>query len=255
MTDPGADAAPTRAVAAFDFDGTLVERDSLIPFLQRVCGTPAVMRALAVEAPRLARLAAGGGGDRDLLKARLFGRLLAGRRVADLDRVVSDYAEHVTARRVRSDMLEVVDWHRREGHELVIVSASPELYLVPIGRLLDFDAVLGTRLEVDDDGRLTGRLTGRNVRGAEKVTRLRAHLGEGPLRLWAYGDSAGDRELLALADVATRVTRSRLPRPQPPPGPVTNGGGGPAPTSPEAPPASPTTRPSPPRGREPGSAV
>jgi phosphatidylglycerophosphatase C len=247
----GADPLPVRAVAAFDFDGTLVERDSLLPFLQRVCGTAAVVRALALESPRLAGLAAGG--DRDLLKARLFGRLLAGRRVVDLERVVHEYAEHVTARRLRSDMLDVVDWHRREGHELVIVSASPELYLVPIGRLLDFDAVLGTRLEVDDDGRLTGRLTGRNVRGAEKVARVQAHLGEGPLRLWAYGDSGGDRELLALADVATRVTRRRLPRPPPSPPRPAPDAGGPATTSPGDRPASPPTRPSPPRGPEPGS--
>jgi phosphatidylglycerophosphatase C len=244
-----------RAVAAFDFDGTLIERDSLLPFLQRVCGTAAVVRALALESPRLARVAAGGG-NRDLLKARLFGRLLAGRRLVDLDRVVSDYAAHVTARLVRSDMLDVVEWHRREGHELVIVSASPELYLVPIGRLLDFDAVLGTRLEVDEDGRLTGRLTGRNVRGAEKVARLRAHLGEGSLRLWAYGDSAGDRELFALADVATRVTRRRQGRP-PRPSPTTppTNGGGRAATNPADRPASPPTPPHPPPGPEPGSAI
>jgi phosphatidylglycerophosphatase C len=241
-----------RAVAAFDFDGTLVERDSLLPFLQRVCGTRAVVRALALESPRLVGLA--GGGDRDLLKARLFGRLLAGRRVVDLDRVVRDYAEHVTARRIRSDMLGVVEWHRREGHELVIVSASPELYLAPIGRLLGFDAVLGTRLEVDDDGRLTGRLTGRNVRGPEKVVRLRGHVGEGPLRLWVYGDSGGDRELLALADVATRVTRKRLPPPPQSPPTSMTGDGDPAATSPGDRPASPPTRPSPPRGPEPGSA-
>ena len=57
-------------------------------------------RALAIESPRLARLATGGG-DRDLFKARLFGRLLAGRRVVDLDQVVSDYAAHVTARTVQ----------------------------------------------------------------------------------------------------------------------------------------------------------
>ena len=209
-------------------------------------------RALSfIESPRLARLATGSG-DRDLFKARLFGRLLAGRRVVDLDRVVSDFAAHVTARRIRSDMLDVVGWHRREGHELVIVSASPELYLAPIGRLLDFDAVLGTRLEVDDDGCLTGRLTGRNVRGPEKVARLRAHLGEGPLRLWAYGDSAGDHELLELADVATRVTRRRQPPPRPTAAPAADGAGPPA-TSPGDRPASPP-RPQPPaRGPEPGS--
>ena len=227
----------------FDFDGTLVPRDSLLPFLRRVCGTRAVARAVALEAPRLARVATGGG-DRELVKARLFGRLLAGRSLADLEPVVREYAKHVTARRVRSDLRARVEWHRAEGHTLVIVSASPELYLVPIGRLLGFDVVLGTRLEVDADGRLTGRLDGQNVHGAEKVARLNAHLGDGPVRLWAYGNSAGDRELLARADVATRITRRRLP-------PVATGA--PAPTSRAARPGSPETAPPPASGPERGS--
>lgn len=233
-----------RAVAAFDFDGTLVRRDSLVPFLRRVCGARAVVRALALEAPRLAQIAAGGG-DRELVKAGLFGRLLAGRSVADLEPVVVEYAEHVIARQVRPDVRARADWHRAEGHALVIVSASPELYLVPIGRLLGFDAVLGTRLEVDAAGRLSGRLDGRNVRGPEKVARLRAHLGDRPVQLWAYGDSTGDRELLALADVATRITRRRLP-------PAATAGDRAA-TSRATRPASPPTAPPPIPGQEPGT--
>jgi phosphatidylglycerophosphatase C len=232
-----------RAVAVFDFDGTLVPRDSLLPFLRRVCGAAAVGRALALEGPRLAQVAVGRG-DRELLKAALFGRLLAGRRVTDLEPVVREYAEYVVAQQVRPDVRARVEWHRAEGHALVIVSASPELYLVPIGQLLGFDAVLGTRLEVDADGRLTGRLLGRNVRGAEKVARLKAHLTEDPLQLWAYGDSEGDRELLARADVATRVTRRRLPR---------LASAGAAPTTPPGPPSSPPTPSPPAQDREPGS--
>ena len=46
----------------------------------------------------------------------------------------------------------------------------------------------------------TGQLEGGNVRGPEKVRRVREWLGAGEVELWAYGDSAGDRELLAAAD-------------------------------------------------------
>jgi phosphoserine phosphatase len=42
-----------------------------------------------------------------------------------------------------------------------------------------------------------------------KAERLRAHLGDEGITLWAYGDSAGDREMLALADHAIRVRRGR----------------------------------------------
>ncbi len=89
----------------------------------------------------------------------------------------------------------------------MLVSASPELYVTPIGRRLGFDAVLATRLEVDADGRLTGRLLGANCRGPEKVVRLREWRREGLAMAYAYGDSAGDREMLDLAVTAVRVGR------------------------------------------------
>ena len=91
------------------------------------------------------------------------------------------------------------------------MSASPELYVTPIGRRLGFDTVLATRLEVDADGRLTGRLLGPNCRGPEKVMRLREWRGEGLALAYAYGDSSGDREMLDLAMTAVRVGRRPKP--------------------------------------------
>jgi phosphatidylglycerophosphatase C len=72
--------------------------------------------------------------------------------------------------------------------------------------------VLATRLAVDDDGRCTGALDGANCRGPEKVRRLHAwldesHGGRRGVVVWAYGDSTGDRELLADADHPVRVGR------------------------------------------------
>ena len=69
--------------------------------------------------------------------------------------------------------------------------------------------MLATELAVGDDGRLTGELARPNVRGPEKVRRLDEWLArEGrPAFVWAYGDSAGDRELLARADQAISVGR------------------------------------------------
>ena len=100
----------------------------------------------------------------------------------------------------RPEMVERIRWHQEEGHEVVIVSASLRAYLDPVVEHLGLDGVCAVELEVGDDGRLTGRMIGPNCRGAEKVRRLTDWLGgESPGRLWAYGNSSGDRELLAAA--------------------------------------------------------
>jgi phosphatidylglycerophosphatase C len=209
----GGAASPVRPLAAFDLDGTLTRRDTLLPFLLRAVGREATYRAVLASAVPLARAAALGGAHRDRAKAAVLGRVLAGRPRAPLAEAAEAYADHVVARELRTDVRARVDWHRSQGHELVLVSASPELYVVPIGRRLGFDGVLATRLDVDADGRFTGRLLGANCRGPEKVARLRAWRGDSLVVAYAYGDSAGDRELLALAATAVRVGRgfSRFP--------------------------------------------
>ncbi len=93
-----------------------------------------------------------------------------------------------------------VQEHRRRGHHLVLVSASPDLYLLPWATYAGFDAVLATELEFVDE-RCTGRLATPNCWGKEKARRLQEWLSNRqPSLLYAYGDSRGDREMLAMAD-------------------------------------------------------
>jgi HAD superfamily phosphoserine phosphatase-like hydrolase len=92
----------------------------------------------------------------------------------------------------------------------VIVSASLAAYLRPVADELGFDAVLATELEAGADGRLTGRIVGHNVRGAEKVRRLDTYLaeaGHADAFVFAYGDSSGDRQLWGRADRAVQMGR------------------------------------------------
>lgn len=198
-----------RTIAAFDLDGTITRSDTLIPFLRRSAGTARTARALLALSLRITRSMAGMG-SRDTAKEHLLRRLLAGQPVSALEEVAESFADHVVAERLREEALERIEFHRAAGHELVVVSASPELYVAPVARRLGFAAALGTRLEVGPDGRLTGRLVGRNCRGPEKVLRLREWLGDETPAIVAYGDSRGDRELLAFAgDGAVWMTRPR----------------------------------------------
>lgn len=183
-----------RTVAVFDFDETLSTRDNVMPFLRRVGGTgPSVVAAL-VAAPALAV------GRRNAAKARAVRHIFGGRDAAAVQSIGEQFATEVIAHHLRDEAVARAAWHRSEGHELVIASASLDVYLEPIGARLGFDGVLATRLEVDADRRLTGALDGPNVRGPEKVVRLERWLGGEPAVVWAYGDSGGDRELLERAD-------------------------------------------------------
>lgn len=191
-------------VAAFDFDGTLIERDTLVPFLRRSCGTHRVVVA-TLRAARHAR-------NRDDLKVVMLRGLFRGWPAADLEACGRAYATELTAR-LRPEMVERVRWHRSRGHAVVIVSASLGAYLRPVGEHLGVDGVLAVELTTDDSGILTGAVVGGvNTRGIEKVRRLRAWLDRrfgpgGEVELWSYGDSSGDDELLAAADHATWVGR------------------------------------------------
>ena len=201
-TDP---APLRRCVAAFDFDGTISRRDTLGPFLARVSGTVPLVRTLARNAPRLALVIAGRV-DRDAEKERVIGQLIGGRTAASVEAAGRAYAEALWARqRFRADMLDRLAWHRESGHTIVIVSASLDVYLRPLAPYLGVDHVISCSLDTDEAGRVRGTLVGGNCRGPEKARRLREWLGAEPVELWAYGDSSGDDELLAMADHPTRV--------------------------------------------------
>jgi len=104
---------------------------------------------------------------------------------------------------LRHEALQRLAWHQRQGHHCVAISASLELYVRPWAIKAGFDDVIATRLEMRDDGCTTGKLSGANCFGIEKVRRLETLLGpREAYSLYAYGDSRGDRELLSSADYA-----------------------------------------------------
>ncbi len=196
-------------VAAFDFDGTVIRGGSVFGFLVAVAGRRKATFAAVGLLPRLAHAAVVGGGAADRTKERLFERVLAGVGPGHLDRVAHVYAEHLFDR-VRPEMAERVGWHRERGDAVVIVSASPEVYVGLVGRRLGVDGVLATRLAVGDDGRLTGGYDGANCRGEEKIRRLRRWIDRSAIAaagLWAYGNSRGDLSMLEAADVGVNVGR------------------------------------------------
>jgi phosphatidylglycerophosphatase C len=192
-------------VAAFDVDGTLTVRDCVRPFLTRAAGRRRLVIAL-LRRP-LSTLSALGRRDRDRLKEIVVGGALKGRSVAAIEALGEQFAQYVLVNWLRPDVLRRLRWHQRERHHVVLVSASLGAYLRPLATRLGVDDVLCTD-SAHDGERYDDRLLGRNCRAGEKLRRLNQWLqtrGWEDAELWAYGDSTGDRELLARADHAVWV--------------------------------------------------
>ena len=193
----------TVVIAAFDFDGTLTQRDTLLPFLRRGLGWPRLLWALGLCSPWLAafalRLISNHVAKQKLLLATLKNRTLA-----EMDDWTSRWLANDFPGQLQSWTMARLAEHQQAGHCCVMVSASPDIYLKWVAKQLGFDALLCTEMAVAD-GRLTGLMQTPNCHGAQKVERLQAWMAErfgndtNALVAYAYGDTSGDKPMLRLA--------------------------------------------------------
>jgi phosphatidylglycerophosphatase C len=208
--DPDRPPPPGRIVAAFDFDGTITTLDTLLDFLSFAIGRGRFAASAVRSAPwligALTRMC-----DRGSAKARLLATSIGGMTRQELEATAQMYVDQRLPALVRPEMSARVREHGQLGHQLVLVSASPTLYLKLWAAQAGFDAVLATELAFHGDV-FWGRLAGPNCWGPEKVRRLQQWLGsDRPSVLYAYGDSRGDREMLAFADHAWLRGKGELP--------------------------------------------
>jgi phosphatidylglycerophosphatase C len=202
------------AVAAFDLDGTLTEGGSVVHWLSAVAGRATVRTSILRHGPALLAGAIRSGHAADAAKESLFTSVLAGRDGTDVAAVSQQFADEHLRTAVRPEIAGRLGEHLDAGHLVVLVSASPALYVRRIAEAIGAHGSAATELAVDGDGRLTGRYDGQNCRGEEKLRKVRALLGElgaadtgqrGPL--YVYGNSRGDLRLLAAADRPVDVSR------------------------------------------------
>jgi phosphatidylglycerophosphatase C len=199
-------------LALFDLDGTITRHDTLAGylggFLQR--HPPRLLR-LPQTLPALTRFALGRAGHGEL-KAALLRAVLAGCTRAELAAWTALFVPRLIRRGLFAGAVAAIGAHRESGDLLVLLSASPDLYVPAVGRALGFAQALCTGVEWDGD-RLSGRLATPNLRGAEKARCLEALRAQYPqLPIVAYGNAVGDLEHLALADRGALVNGSARAR-------------------------------------------
>jgi phosphatidylglycerophosphatase C len=188
-----------RPIVAFDFDGTLTTRDSFTAFLAWKAGPLAYFTGLVGLVPHIAAYAFHR--NRGRLKAAAIARFLGGMSSETLSEAAEAFAMQHAQSMFRPDAVQAWRNWRAQGCVMVIVTASPELTIQPFARGLGADLLIGTRLAVDDFGRITGKLQTPNCRGPEKVRRLQDVFGDDVTLAAAYGDTSGDREMLRIAQV------------------------------------------------------
>jgi phosphatidylglycerophosphatase C len=198
-------AVATPWVALFDLDGTLTWRDTLLPFLL------GFLRRRPHRALGLWRLPFALGRywqdrDRGVLKARVIRMIMGGERRSVIDAWAESFVGGLKPKQsFRPVALAVVETHRAAGDHLVLMSASPDLYVPLIGRLLGFERTVCTEVAWEGE-RLDGRLKTPNRRGEEKLhcmTRLREQYRGLPII--AYGNSASDLDHMRAAERALLV--------------------------------------------------
>jgi phosphatidylglycerophosphatase C len=199
-----------RPFVAFDFDGTLTWRDSFFAFLVWRAGLRRSATGLIRLAP--ACLAYLKDRDRSKLKAAAVRQFLASATRSELEAAAQAFATQRARALLRPDAVRAWRRWQARGARLVIVTATPDLIVTPIARGLGAERVIGTRLAFDAQDRVTGELAGLNCRGPEKARRLREAFGHDVRLEAAYGDSDGDREMLAMAEEAGMKVFSARPK-------------------------------------------
>lgn len=184
-----------KKIYAFDFDGTLTTKDTLIAFIRFAKGTMAFAWGFAHYAHLLV-----------LMKLELYPNYKAKQKVfayffkdmslKDFNALCKAFAAS-SKHLLRPAGIAAIQQAQNEGSEVLIVSASIDNWVQPF--FADVK-VLGTQIEVID-GKLTGRFLTKNCYGQEKVNRiLSLYPNRKDYHLTAFGDSRGDKELLAFAD-------------------------------------------------------
>lgn len=194
--------------AFFDFDDTLAKGDSILPYLL-YC----IRRGMAPKT-QLFRAAAG------YIRWRLNPAcassakqatlsFIRGKTQSEMDDLARDFFRQSQSQRFFHDGFKELCRLRGEGYRIVVVSASPEVYMRVLPEFLPVDDVLFTTCSLDQNGCYTGDV-GVNCKGNEKVLRIESYLKERGLSIdrahsRGYGDSPSDAPMLLLTDAPMLV--------------------------------------------------
>lgn len=189
-----------RPAAFFDLDRTLISGSSGLPWARAATKAGLIskrqMVRWGISATRF-RIR----GSTDEATAKLLDEIkqvLNGIPARQIARMAPEVLVGVLPR-IYPEMLAEVHAHQDAGRPTFIVSAAGDELVQLLARILYMDGGIGTRYEIDGDGRFTGDLGGAFMYGEGKVEALRRFAREHGIDLeasFAYSDSASDLPML-----------------------------------------------------------
>ena len=130
--------------------------------------------------------------------------------VEQVRQIVTEALEELIQPYIYAEAAQLIAQHRSAGRDVVLVSASGEEMVGPIGEMLGVDRVIATRMKVVD-GRYTGEIDfyAAGPAKAEAVRALAAEQGYDLAESYAYSDSVTDVPLLSTVGHPTAVNPDR----------------------------------------------
>ena len=185
------------SIAFFDFDGTISTKDSLVEFIKFSVGKYRYYYGLLRLSPLLVlyilKII-----PNNIAKEKLLSNYFKDWDIEEFEKLAEKYSETELNHIIKPSAIEKIKWHQEQGHKVVVVSASIDSWLQ---KWCDYYQIelIATQLEFKN-GKLTGRFATKNCYGIEKVNRIKAQFDLSKFEhIYAYGDSAGDKEMLAIS--------------------------------------------------------
>ena len=197
-------------IAFFDFDGTLLQRDSGV-----ICAVPVMRKGLLTPglfAELVGTWLLSKAGLRTRADAMRVGfRCYAGRSLEELRGIMDEMHDKHLRAAFSAPMLERVRAHRAAGDKLIILTASAAFFAEPTARELGFDDITGTEVSYAG-GRCTGLVAGEILDGKAKLAAARRAAEAAGVELAEctfYSDHVADLPLLEAVGTPVAVGSSR----------------------------------------------
>jgi len=192
---------PGRPAAFFDLDKTIIAKSSTLAFSRSFYAGGLISRGSVLRSAYAQFVYLVGGADHDQMeKMREFlSELSAGWDVQTVRDIVADTLHHIVDPLVYDEAVSLIEEHQLAGRDVVIVSASGAEVVEPIGEMLGADAVIATRMEIEE-GKYTGDISfyAYAENKASAIEELAREKGYDLSRSYAYSDSMTDVHMLEI---------------------------------------------------------